>query len=166
MKKMTTALLLLLTSLACQADTGEVRDLSEVFSDSEVIVSGLIAGAQLAPCNGEARAGAYTLQISFVMKGKIPRKDEIRMCGPAPMLLSNEYIIAGNINAQGDLIFQADAAILFVPFDKYYRLIAYDSPHVKSDRGNAYSVGIEEPDFSSIFGKQLNLKKTIERKTQ
>lgn len=52
MKKMATTLLLLLTSLACQADTGEVRDLSEVFSDSEVIVSGLITGLSSPPVMG------------------------------------------------------------------------------------------------------------------
>lgn len=156
--------LILLASLACQADTGVVRELPEVFKDSEVIVSGLITGSELASCNGETRAGVYTLQIGFVMKGKMPKKDRIRMCGPAPILLSNEYIIAGKINAQGDLIFEADAAILFIPFDKYYRLIAYDSPYTKSERGNAYSVGIEDPEFSALFGKLLNLKETIERR--
>lgn len=162
--KILAAMSMLSASLACQADTGEVRELPTVFADASVIVTGLVTGSQLASCNGELRAGTYDLKITHVLKGNIFNKDSVRICSPAPILLSNEYIIAGKVNEHGDLIFDADAAILFFPFDKYYRLIAYDSPYTESDRDKAYSIGIEEPDFSVRFDKLLNLKTTIEKR--
>ncbi|MEH6414649.1 hypothetical protein [Pseudomonas sp. CGJS7] len=152
------AMCFLVFSSDSYASVGETRPLQTVIDDSDDIVYGLITEARLGACNGEVASRIYVMQIRQSLKGDVAKDTRLTICGPAPILLGRNYIVAGKKEASGELVFQADAAILFVPFDRYFRLISYDSPYVDSERGVVFGVGIEDPNFLDRFGKKLGLK--------
>lgn len=118
----------------------------------------MIDSAAISTCGDGPRTGTYTLKVDQVLKGEAPATESVKVCGNAPILLSNNYIIAGKTTSTGAIMFEPDSVILFVPLDKYFRPVSYDSPYIDSDRGRAYSAGIELSNFFELHGKKLGLK--------
>lgn len=157
----TPALLILLSLLPfgdCLADIGTTRPLPVVFDEAQVIVSGLIDGSAISSCGDDPRTGVYTMRVTQVMKGKLLDPKSVKICGRAPILLSRDYIVAGKILPSGEVVFEPDAVIQFVPLTRYFRLVSYDSPLVEAGRETYFSVGVEVTDFIKIFGKSLGLE--------
>jgi len=150
----------LLFSGNCLADVGVTRPLPEVFDEAEVIVSGLVESSAIAPCGDDPKTGVYTMRSTEILKGKVPDSKSVRVCGRAPILLSNNYIVAGKVTKSGEIEFAPDAVVQFVPLHRYFRLISDASPFVKSDRGTSFSVGTEATDFVELFGDSLGLTRT------
>lgn len=142
-------------SSTCWAGDGDVRPLENVFADSSVIIRGAVIGSGIGACGDKNGVSShYTFRTTSVIKGDVQDGD-IKACGAAPLLLGNQYIIAGDRRAVQEIVFSPDAVLLVFPTNEYYRLISYDGPLVTSDRGEAYAVGILEPDFLKRFGRVI-----------
>ncbi|WP_223620521.1 hypothetical protein [Lysobacter sp. ESA13C] len=142
---------------------GDVRPLEEVFAESEYIFFGAVVGSGVGPCAGyEDRRSYYIIRVTEVTKGRLEKSD-VKACGDAPLLLSNRYLVAANKHPGGDIVFEPDAVLLVFPFNEFYRLISFDGPVVASDRGDAYAVGLLEPNFIKRFGTSIGMKKRCHR---
>ncbi|WP_206409542.1 hypothetical protein [Lysobacter enzymogenes] len=165
MKKAHIILLALLFSpFTSRAENGITRPLGSVYDQSDTIVSGLIVGASLGPCGGQDPSAVYVMKVRQVLKGDIRHEEKVKLCGPAPILISENYIIAGKVNESREIIFSADAVVLRQPRNTYFRLISYDTPYVTSELGKTYGIGLEEPDFFKRFGKKLGIVQTAAEK--
>jgi hypothetical protein len=102
------------------------------------------------------------IRVTEVTKGKLENRD-VKACGDAPLLLSNRYLVAANRHPGGDIVFEPDAVLLVFPLDEFYRLISFDGPVVASERGDAYAVGLREPNFIKRFGASIGMKKQCHR---
>ncbi len=123
-----------------------------------MIVRGAVVGSGVGPCGGrEGNYAFYTLRVTKVSKGDV-RTGDYKACTAAPLLLGNNYILAGNKHDDSELVFPPDAAVMILPQDTFYRLISFDSPIVSSDRGQAYAVGTLSPHFIERFGDLLKLE--------
>lgn len=112
----------LLSSFACRGSQGDVRPIGEILSESDTIVYGVVVASGLAKCGGKAEQNSYyTLRVRKVIQGTIAKRD-IRLCGSAPILLGNWYVVAGNSYSKSEIVFEADA-VLLNSFNGYYRLI-------------------------------------------
>ncbi len=145
-------------STSCYATGGDVRPLKDVFSEANVILYGAVVGSGIGECGGKEGINSfYIIRVTDVAKGDV-KKGDIKACGSAPMLLSSQYLIAGNKKTDNEIVFAPDAVLLVFPANDYYRLISYDSPVVTLDRGQAYATGILEADFISRFGDTVRVK--------
>ena len=152
------ALVISIYSACCRASGGDVRPLKDVFSEAGVILYGAVVGSGIGECGGKNGVNSfYILRVTGVAKGEV-RKGDIRVCGSAPMLLGNQYLIAGDKYKNDEITFAPDAVFLVFPTDEYYRLISYDGPIVDSDRGIAYAIGVLEPDFIKCYGDMVKVK--------
>lgn len=146
-------------------EKGDVRPLEEVFAKSDFIFFGAVVGSGVGSCAGYAdRRSYYIIRVTEVTKGRLEKSD-VKACGDAPLLLSNRYLVAANKHPGGDIVFEPDAVLLVFPLDEFYRLISFDGPVVASDRGNAYAVGLLEPNFIKRFGASIGMKKRCHRST-
>ncbi len=162
MNRLAAILVATLFSTVCDASGGDNRSLEDVFSQSDVILHGAVIGAGIGTCGGKEGVNSfYIIRVSKVAKGDVQAGD-VKACGSAPMLLANQYVIAGNKYEEDGVVFSPDAVLLVFPDDQYYRLIANDGPVVASDRGQAYAVGLLEPDFQARF-KKVAMKKEESR---
>lgn len=145
-------------SISCYAAGVEARPLKEVFSEADVILHGAVVGSGIGSCGGKEGINSfYIIRVTDVAKGGM-KKGDIKACGSAPMLLSNQYLIAGNKYASNEIVFSSDGVLLVFPTNEYYRLISYDGPVVTSERGKAYATEILESDFLSRFGDTVKAK--------
>ncbi|QWP77776.1 hypothetical protein J5226_05010 [Lysobacter sp. K5869] len=157
-------LILLAVSVESHAENGITRPLSSVYEDADTVVSGLVVSASLGSCAGENPNAIYLMRVRQALKGDIRPGRKVKLCGPAPILISENYIIAGKINKSKEIVFSADAVVLAQPRNTYFRLISYDTPYVTSELGKTYGIGIEEPDFFERFGKKLGIVQTAAEK--
>lgn len=158
MTKIIAMLVTAVCSTTCYASGGDTRPLKDVFSEAGVIFYGAVVGSGIGNCGGKEGVNSfYTVRVTSVAKGEV-QKGDIKACGSAPMLLGNQYLIAGNKYASNEIVFSPDGALLVFPANEYYRLISYDGPIVTSDRGKAYAIGVLEPNFLERFGDTVKAK--------
>jgi len=123
-----------------------------VFDEANAVVEGSIISSGVGACEGEQRASFYIVRLKRVIVGDISISD-VRVCGIGltPILLGQRYIFAGKISQRDGIVFLPDSVFLVFREDEYYRLISFDSPIVKSDRGKAYAVGIRDDAVNGIL---------------
>lgn len=159
MTRLFTILMTATYATACYASGGDTRPLNDVFSDASVIFHGAVVGSGIGSCGGkEGVSSFYILRVTDVAKGEV-QKGDIKACGSAPILLGNQYLIAGDKYKNDEIVFAPDGVLLVFPTNEYYRLISYDGPVVTSDRGKAYATGVLEPDFLKRFGDIVKVNK-------
>lgn len=140
------------------ASSGETRRLDDIYSSADIVFSGTLVAAEIKTCaSNESTGMAYLFRGVRLLSGSRAPGD-IEVCGPViPLIMSYQYIIAGNVSDEGGVSVAADGAVLVSTNNEFFRVISYDSLQVSSDRGRAYAIAIEEKDFFDRYASRLNL---------
>jgi len=95
------AIWLIFVSACFAQERGDVRSLDKVFDESDFILIGSVVGSGIGSCAGyEDRRSYYIIRVTEVAKGKLEKRD-VKICGNAPLLLSNRYLVAANRHPDG-----------------------------------------------------------------
>lgn len=142
-------------AMPCRADIGDVRPLGEVFSQSDTILFGVVVGSGVGECGGKRGNNSfYMIRVEKVVKGRIKPRD-VKMCGAAPLLLGQWYVVSGNKYSNREVVFLPDAALYAFSDGRFYRLVAFDSPIFETSRGEVYGVAIIEKNLKERFADLL-----------
>lgn len=142
-------LLALISTGTCRATIVNERDLEELFASSSTILYGYVKSAVPAKYGGRNEiSGLFVVRVRDVAKGEIKGRD-VKVCVQANLLLSGEYIFAGEVHGKNELVAGPDAVIMF-SVGQFYRVIS-DDPVRRTPEGDVFAVAKRVPDFVARF---------------